>query len=130
MLVGARVGGCVGEEVLVADGVETLARSKAVGVKVIAVGDTVASWVDEQAASPIPSNRLDANSAATFKTFPISRECTRKMAILAKLQLYSPHPLPPWGEGGDSAKPRSRDERGNLPVPETQAGEGEPLSKH
>jgi len=86
VLVGEKVGKCVGEEVWTADGVETLGRSVAVGVNVTAVGDTTASWLDEQAASPITNNRLDANSAAVCTIFPISRECTRKLVILGKLQ--------------------------------------------
>jgi hypothetical protein len=72
VLVGVGAGGCVGAGVRVADGVETLGKLEAVGVKVPAAGETATSWLDEQAASPKPSHRLDANSATAFTIFPIS----------------------------------------------------------
>jgi hypothetical protein len=88
VLVGVGAGGCVGAGVRVADGIETLGRLVAVGVKVTATGEAAASRLDEQAASPKPSHRLDANSATALTIFPISRECTRKLAILGEFQPY------------------------------------------
>jgi hypothetical protein len=39
--------------------------------------DVAASWLDEQAASPIPINRLVNKIDAAFTSLPIKRECTR-----------------------------------------------------
>ena len=92
VLVGVGAGGCVGAGVRVAEGVETLGRLKAVGVKVCAAGETATSWLDEQAASPKPSHRLDANSTTALTIFPISQECTRKLEIRCKLRFNSTSP--------------------------------------
>ena len=86
VMVGVKAGVGVGEDVRVVEVVEAFGRSVVMAVNVTAMGDTTASWLDEQAVSPIPSHRLDANSTTTLMILPISRECTRKLAIAGKYQ--------------------------------------------
>jgi hypothetical protein len=88
------VGIDVGVVARVAEGAGDLGSSVAVELEgtVTAAGWVAARGLDEQAASPIPINRLDSNTATAFTVIPINRECTRKLAIAGLLPAKSRKP--------------------------------------
>jgi hypothetical protein len=82
-----RVGVSVGAGVTegVGDWGESVTVTAIVAVVVTASDGVIFSWLDEQAASPIPINMQDASCTTAFAIFPISRECTRKLANTGNL---------------------------------------------